>query len=131
MTISTGPFEVEVLPDPPISEKDGVTIGRFRCEKRFSGALVGTSEVFMTGVGTPDPKLRAYVAVERIEGTLDGKQGSFVVTQTGSMNHEGMSLAIPIVAGSGTGELKGITGKMSIRIEAGGAHFYEIDYTIG
>ena len=130
MTISTGPFVVQVHSEPPFSEHEGVSLGRFRCEKRFTGALEGTSEVFMIGVGTPDPKLRAYVAIERIACTLDGKKGSFVVTQTGTMNHAGMTLSIPIVQGSGTGELRGITGRMSIRIEKGGAHFYEIDYTL-
>lgn len=34
-----------------------------------------------------------------------------------------------VVPGSGTGDLKAIAGKMTIKIEDG-KHFYEFDYTI-
>jgi len=37
---------------------------------------------------------------------------------------------VTIVPDSGTGELKGIAGKMTINIAAGGKHSYDIEYTL-
>jgi hypothetical protein len=46
------------------------------------------------------------------------------------MTRGAQQLAIDIVPDSGTAELKGIAGSMTIRIEAGGKHFYELSYTL-
>lgn len=40
-----------------------------------------------------------------------------------------VSLEVDIVPGSGSGQLDGIHGKMTIRIEAG-VHHYELDYSL-
>jgi hypothetical protein len=124
-----GTFEVRVQVEPPQSDVEGVVLGRARVEKHFVGALEGKGEVAMLTVQTPDPKRRAYVALERIEGSLEGKRGSFVTMHQGTSDPDGMALAIAIAPGSGTGELAGITGAMRIRIE-GGQHFYELDYAL-
>jgi hypothetical protein len=39
-------------------------------------------------------------------------------------------LSVTVVSASGTGYLQGLKGKMSIRIEAAGKHFYDFDYEI-
>jgi hypothetical protein len=39
-------------------------------------------------------------------------------------------LNIIVVPDSGTGELIGLTGKMMIRIESGGKHFYDFEYSL-
>lgn len=53
----------------------------------------------------------SYVAQERIVGTLLGRTGSFVLEHGASMGEgvETVSRAV-VVAGSGTGELAGLTG---------------------
>lgn len=124
-----GSFEVKMNAQPPESERDGVVIGRATFDKRFSGGLEATSVVWFTSVRTPDPASAAYVAIERIEGTLDGRAGSFVVTHLATSKADGRSLEVVIVGGSGTGALAGIEGRMTIRVEAG-RHDYEIDYTL-
>jgi hypothetical protein len=40
-----------------------------------------------------------------------------------------MKMSIVAVPGSGTGELKGISGTFTIKIE-NGQHFYDFDYTL-
>jgi hypothetical protein len=130
MTTASGSFQVTMAGEPPYSELEGVVLARARFDKRFEGPLEATSDVQMLAVTTPDPSARAYVALERITGSLDGKRGSFVVTHHGRITGSGAELHIAIVAGTGTGELRGITGTMSVRIEPGGAHFYEIDYAL-
>jgi len=46
------------------------------------------------------------------------------------MDHGKLELNIRVVPDSGTGELTGITGTMTIRIEADGKHFYDFDYIL-
>lgn len=67
--------------------------------------------------------------MERVTGTLDGKNGSFALQHFGTMNRGKQHLRIEIVPDSGTGELTGISGTMDIIIEKG-AHFYVLDYAL-
>jgi hypothetical protein len=131
MAKATGSFDVKMTAEPPYSELDGVVLARARFDKRFAGPLEATSEVQMLAVTTPDPASRAYVALERISGTLDGKKGTFVVVHQAVAQASGPVLSIVVVPGTGTGELRGLSGRMNVRIEPGGAHFYDLDYELG
>jgi hypothetical protein len=125
-----GPFQVKMTAEPPYETVEGVTLSRARFDKTFSGPLTASSVVNMLAVRTPEAGSAGYVATERIEGTLEGKRGSFVVMHTGVMDRGTQSLSIVIVAGSGTGELAGISGRMTVEILEGGAHFYQIEYAL-
>jgi hypothetical protein len=127
--IAKGPFEVKMQAEPPYDAVEGVTLGRASFDKRFSGPLEGTGTVQMLAARTPVEGSAGYVAIERIQGSLDGRRGTFVVLHKGLMTRGTPSLAITIVPDSGTGELAGIAGRMSIEITAG-KHFYELDYTL-
>lgn len=82
----------------------------------------------LTGA-TPIRNSAAYVAVERVTGTLKGRKGSFTLQHAGLMNRGSQSLAITIVPDSGTEQLEGLKGTMTINIE-GGKHSYLLDYTL-
>jgi hypothetical protein len=71
-----------------------------------------------------------YVAIERVDGKLKGRNGSFALQHNAIMDRGQPSLSIIVVPDSGTGELVGLTGKMNIRIEAGGKHYYDFDYNL-
>ena len=45
------------------------------------------------------------------------------------MNRGSASLIVTVVPDSGTTQLKGLAGKMAIKIE-GGKHFYDFEYTL-
>ena len=99
---------------------------RFAMSKSFSGALAGTSK----GTMIADNRVTAYAALERFDGTLDGRNGSFVLLHRGIMSEaEGMKLDIVIASNSGSGELVGIRGALKVRIE-GGRHYYDLAYTL-
>lgn len=115
--------------EPPLLERDGISLGRARFDKKFHGALEATGVVHMTSVRTTIRNSAAYVAVERIEGTVEGKRGSFCVTHVASMNRGAESLVISVVPDSGTGELVGLSGQMKIRIVER-KHFYDFDYAL-
>jgi hypothetical protein len=72
----------------------------------------------------------AYVAIEKVAGSLKGRSGSFVLQHTGTMTQNAPQLTILVVPDSGTGELKGLTGKMMINIAADGKHSYDLEYAL-
>lgn len=129
MPTLTGPFEVTMHAEPPYDTRDGLNLARATFDKKFHGGLEATSLVHMLSARHATKPSGTYVALERIEGTVDGKRGSFCVTHHGTMSSAAQSLVISVVPDSGTGELEGLAGTMRIRIEDG-KHFYDFDYSL-
>jgi len=123
---ATGPFEVKVT---PVAEDDATKIGRRALDKQFHGDLEGTSKGEMLTAGTERKESGVYVAVERVAGTLHGRSGTFALHHTGIMQRGQPSLSVHIVPDSGTGDLTGITGRMTIDW-SGGKHGYVLEYSI-
>jgi uncharacterized protein DUF3224 len=123
-----GTFEAKL--NPQSDDKVGdPSIGRMSIDKQFSGDLVGTSKGQMLAAGTDVKDSAGYVAMERVDGTLNGRTGTFALQHSGTMNRGAPQLSITVVPDSGTGELVGLSGKMKINI-ADGKHFYEFDYEL-
>ncbi|WP_169946847.1 DUF3224 domain-containing protein [Microbispora sp. H11081] len=124
---ATGTFDVTNWTDLATEEKEGATLGRNHIAKTFQGDLVGTSATEILTVVTPAGPA-AYVGVEHFEGTLHGRKGTFVLQHSaGSHNGEDW-LRWQVVPTSGTGELAGLTGEGTIRLQDG--HHYVLDYTL-
>ena len=99
-------------------------------DKQFQGDLVGSAKgEMLTAAGIAVKESAAYSAVERITGTLHGKQGGIALQHTGIMNRGIPTLNVTVVPDSGTAALAGLTGKMDIIIE-GKLHKYVFDYEI-
>jgi len=124
-----GGFDVNRTVEPTCDMGDGVAVGHYRFDKHFQGELDATSVVHMLAVGTDVPGSAAYVAIERLSGTLQGRSGSFFLQHNGVMNRGAASLSLTIVPDSGSGDLKGIAGHMAIDI-TDGKHFYTLDYAL-
>ncbi|MFD1538715.1 DUF3224 domain-containing protein [Nonomuraea guangzhouensis] len=88
---------------------EGPKLTRVTIRKRYQGVIEGTgvAEV-LTAQGSAGG---GYVASERIEGTLDGRQGTFVIQHWGLADGADQSSEGSIVPNSGTGELAGIAGR--------------------
>jgi Protein of unknown function (DUF3224) len=127
---ANGTFQVKLQPEAPYDEVEGVSLGRASLEKVFTGPLEATSVGHMIGARTPIANSAGYIAIERVIGSLEGKRGTFVLQHKGTMDRGTPSLLVNIVPDSGTGELRGLSGTMSIKIEDG-THFYELDYSFG
>ena len=69
MNTITGTFSVKMTPEDPWDVDNGVTLGRLRFDKVFSGPLTATSIVQMMAVRTAVADSASYVAVEKIVGT--------------------------------------------------------------
>lgn len=126
--VATGTFEVEVT---PVMEGAGeVASGRLSLSKSFQGDLSGTSRGEMWTADTAVKGSGGYVAIERVEGTLGGKHGTFTLLHQGTMRRGGdFVLSVVVVPDSGTEELAGLSGRMEIKISRA-THSYELDYTL-
>ncbi len=122
-----GTFTVEMKPQGDASVMNGVTTGRMSLNKKFEGDLTATGAGEMLTAMTPVKGSAGYVAIERVTGRLNGKEGSFVFQHSGIMDQGKQQLSVTVVPGSGTGDLTGIDGKFSIII-AEGKHSYEFEY---
>jgi Protein of unknown function (DUF3224) len=125
---ASGTFDVKVLPQAD-EQQDGPTVGRMTLDKQFHGDLDGTSKGQMLAYSTEVKGSAGYVAMERVNGSLNGKSGSFALQHSGTMDRGKPQLIITVVPDSGTGDLAGLSGKMTINI-VDGKHFYEFDYTL-
>ena len=123
-----GSFEVAITPVKPPEGAPADLPGRMTLVKTFVGDLQGTSAGEMLAVMGPD-KSGAYVALERVTGALNGRQGSFALVHRGVMNKGAQELLITVVPGSGAGALTGIEGVFHLTIE-GKLHRYDLEYSI-
>jgi hypothetical protein len=121
-----GTFTVKVAPLLPAPAD---RIGRFSIDKQIHGDLEATTKGEMFSGGDPKAGAAGYVAIEMVTGTLAGKHGSFALQHNATMDQNGLKMSVIVVPGSGTGELKGIAGIFTIKIE-GGQHSYDLEYTL-
>jgi hypothetical protein len=125
---ATGPFDVKVTPQD--DKSDDPLLGRMSLDKQYHGDLEATGKGQMLTAGSSIKGSGAYVAIEKITGTLQGRTGSFVLQHSGTMTQNMPLLTITVVPDSGTGGLAGISGKMTIIIATGGKHSYDLEYTL-
>ena len=128
MTQAKGTFDVKVAPLPPDGGAQDPNLGRMSLDKQFHGDLEATGKGQMLTAGAPSGS-GAYVAIERVTGTLHDRNGSFVLQHSGTMTRGQAQMTITVVPDSGTDELAGLSGILSIQI-ADGKHFYSFDYTL-
>lgn len=124
---ASGEFDVKM--NPQVDEKGEPTIGRMSLDKLFRGDLEGVSKGQMLAVMTDVSGSAGYVAMERVNGKLHGRTGTFALQHSGTMTRGTPQLIITVVPDSGTGELAGLSGKMTIDIVEG-KHFYKFEYTL-
>jgi len=124
-----GRFDITRTAEPPYDTREGATLGRSSFDKRFEGGLVGTSVVNMINALSAVKGSAGYVAMERVEGELDGRAGSFVLQHSGIMDRGAATLVVSVVPDTATGALAGLRGQMSIDT-SGGDHRYIFEYDL-
>ena len=130
MTVhAQGTFEVKLTPQLPEDKSEGSTLGRMLIEKQFHSDLEAVSHGQMLTGMTAVQGSGAYVAIERVTGTLNGRHGSFILHHLGIMVRGTPQLNVTVVPDSGTDQLVGIAGTMTIII-AEGKHSYDFAYSL-
>ena len=124
-----GTFEVKITPQPPDGRAGG-GFDRLFIEKQFHGELEAVSLGQMLAARTAVEGSGGGVALELVTGKLNGKRGSFILQHKSTMRQGVYDMNVTVVPDSGTDELAGIAGTMTIIIE-GGKHSYNFEYTLG
>jgi hypothetical protein len=128
MPRAEGSFTVTLNPQAPDERPGAAFLGRLTLEKSFAGDLAGKSVGQMLSARSDTEGSAGYVAIEKIEGTLDGRTGSFVLQHSGHANRGESRLRVNVIADSGTDELTGLRGEMQINVTPDGTHLYVFDY---
>ena len=126
-THATGTFEVKLAPQD--DKSDDKSLGRLTVEKQWHGDLEGTSKGQMLTGGDVAKGSAGYVAIEKFSGSLNGRKGTFILQHSATMTRGEGQLTITVVPDSGTDQLEGLTGKLTIKI-ADGKHSYDFEYTL-
>jgi hypothetical protein len=127
-THAKGTFEVKLLPLAD-DHAEAAGLARMSIDKQFHGDLQASSQGQMMSAMTSVKGSAGYVAIERVTGALAGRTGSFVLQHNGTMNRGTPSLTVSVVPDSGTEELTGLSGTLTIII-ADGKHSYDFEYSL-
>lgn len=126
---ATGTFDIDSWEQTPYDERDGVSLSRTRVTKTFHGDIEGISTAELLMAGARDGSA-AYVGLERIEGRVHGRSGSFVLQHSATMTRGAPSANWTVVPDSGTGELRSLRGEAQIINEPDGGHTFTLDYEL-
>ena len=125
----TGTFDVTITPETLSDTAAQSGLGRLSLDKRYHGALEASAQGEMLSARASVTGSAGYVALERVEGTLDGHHGSFYLQHSGTMTRGAPALSVTVVPDTGTEQLQGLRGSLAIRIEDG-KHYYDFTYDI-
>jgi hypothetical protein len=124
-----GTFNVTLAPQSLAFTHEQPGLGRMSIDKQFHGELDATSKGEMLSAMSTVKGSAGYVAMERVNGTLCGKKGTFVLQHSATMNRGAQAMSITVVPDSGTDELTGLTGSLIIDI-VDKQHYYTFTFTI-
>ncbi|MHC4976668.1 MAG: DUF3224 domain-containing protein [Planctomycetota bacterium] len=118
-TTASGTFRITGWDESEVHTGEGqakMSVAHVTCD--YSGDMEGKGAVEYVMAYSGDGTAQ-FVAMERFEGSLGGKSGSFVIRVAGEFRDGAAMGERVIVAGSGTGELEGVGGEGSFRAEHG------------
>lgn len=124
-----GKFEVKSTPLPLDEDLQSLGAMRMMFEKKFEGALAADGLVSMMGLMNGELGSGGYVALERVTGSVEGRDGSFCLQHSSTMERGKQKQSITVIPDSGTGQLQGISGSMVVEIVKG-QHFYNFEYSL-
>jgi hypothetical protein len=131
MTTAAGTFEVLTGGEDAYREADGeVRLTHAHGSQRFSGAIDGDGSIEWLMCYLPTGGAR-MVGHQRIEGSVDGRRGSFLVEAVGQHDGVASTATWRIIEGSGTGDLDGIRGQGGFEAPGGKIVTYHLEYDLG
>jgi hypothetical protein len=109
---ASGTFDVKLVPQGEADAADGIALGQMSIDKHFHGELEAISKGAMLSARRENNGSAAYVAIERV-----------------TMSREQQALTVTVVPESGTGQLEGLSGTMTITIVEK-KHLFELAYEL-
>jgi uncharacterized protein DUF3224 len=123
---ATASFTVDSFDAVGEPDAGETTLSSVLVTKSFTGDVEATGTVRMLAAQPPIESSAAYVALERITGSVHGRKGSFVLLHAATY----LDARWLIVADSGTDELTGLTGTAVLQKHDDGSHTFTLDYDL-
>lgn len=121
-------FTIKAWDEKPYSEGlDLPKLTRASVTKTFTGDLEGDGYVDYLMVYLADGSA-AFVGLERVVGRVAGKVGTFVLQRVGTFERGQAKETYSVVAGSATGELRGLRGEGTSAVGHGNEHPFVLNY---
>lgn len=122
-----GEFEVTSWAEDTYQKLDGERkLTRASVTQKFHGDLEGSGSVEWLMCYAEDGTAR-FVGLQRIETTAADRAGSFVVASNGKFDGKKAIGTWSVIAGSGEGQLKGISGRGRFEAPMAGKPSYTLD----
>jgi hypothetical protein len=121
--ITVHKYEPAAYAEPP----EGPALMRIHVEESFSGDIEGEGVAEFLQVARADGSA-SFVGIERVTGTVAGKEGTFVLQDAGTVEGNVVSGEWFVVPGSGTGGLAGLRGTGGFRANLGEGAQVHLDH---
>ena len=123
-------FTLKSWDEKPFSEgQDLPKLTRAAVTRTFSGDIRGEGHVEYLMMYRGDGSA-TFVGLERFVGHVAGKAGSFVLQRIGTFENGMAKESYVVVAGSGTGELRGLRGEGTSAVGHGTEHPLALNYEL-
>jgi hypothetical protein len=130
MAIANGTFEVLNGGEQAYHEAaDDVRLAHASGNQRFIGSIEGDGSIEWLMCYLPAGGAR-MVGLQRIEGTLDGRSGTFMIDVVGDHDGKASKATWHVIEGSGTKDLAGISGSGGMDASGGPIVSYHLEYEI-
>jgi len=108
---ATATFEIKSWNEAPWNETDGSPkLTHATVAKAYQGDINGEGKLEYLMMYRADGSA-TVTGLERVVGSVGGRQGSFVLQHTGAFEHGVATVTLSVVPGSGTEELRGLKGE--------------------
>jgi hypothetical protein len=114
-------------PEAYESPAEGPVLNQIHVEERFSGDIEADGVTEFLQASHADGSA-SFVGIERVTGTLAGREGSFLLQDAGTVTGSVVNGDWFVVPGSGTGELAGLRGEGGFRANLGENAQVHLDY---
>jgi hypothetical protein len=126
---ANGTFELKNWDEKPYNEMEGVPkLTHAVVTQEYKGDIEGEGTLDYLMVYASD-SAATFVGLERIVGRLGDRSGSFVLQHTGTFADGIATVNYSVVAGSGTGDLAGLSGQGSFSTGHIQPHPFSLDYS--
>lgn len=125
-----GRFAIKSWEEKPYSEgPDLPKLTRASVVKTLTGDIEGEGRVEYLMMYRPDGTA-TFVGLERVTAKIDGRSGSFVLERVGGFEGGLANETYTVIAGSATGDLRGLRGNGKTSVGHGMEHPFELTYEL-
>jgi hypothetical protein len=127
-THAAGRIDVKTYEPQPYEELDeGANLVEIHVTETFSGDIEGEGVARFLQAMRKDESA-SFVGIERVTGSIEGRRGSFLLQDAGTVDANTVRGEWFVIPGSGTGELAGLRGDGGFSAELGQQALISLDY---